>query len=97
MEQLLGHGVGLRGGTWTYTGDRTVKFRLHGVRMVDDLAVSGHAVWKRYGEVANVDLRVAGRRPAGSTGSWDTRRVGATAVLTGRLDGNRVRLRLPAP
>ena len=27
-----GHGVGLRGGTWTYTGGRTMKFRLHGVR-----------------------------------------------------------------
>ena len=68
-----GHGVGLRGGTWTYTGDRTVKFRLHGVRMVDDLAVSGRAVWKRYGEVANVDLTVSGAATGRLAGSWDTR------------------------
>ena len=92
-----GHGVGLRGGTWNYTGDRTTKFRLHGVRMVDDLAVSGRAVWKRYGEVVNVDLTVSGAATGRLAGSWDTRRVDATAVLTGRLDGNRVRVRLAAP
>ncbi len=51
-----GHGVGLRGGTWTYTGGRTVRFRLDGVRLVRDLAVSGRAVWDRYGETVAVDL-----------------------------------------
>jgi hypothetical protein len=43
-----GHGVGLRGGTWRYTGGDVVRFRLHGVRLVSDLAVSGRVVWHRY-------------------------------------------------
>ncbi len=92
-----GHGVGLRGGTWTYTGDRTVKFRLHGVRQVDDLAVSGQAVWepvRRGGHRGPAGRRRGDRAPQGP---WDTRRVGARAVLTGRFDGTRVRVRLPAP
>ena len=93
-----GHGVGLRGGTWTYTGDRT-----HEVPAARRAAWSttwpsaARAVWKRYGEVVNVDLTVSGAATGRLAGSWDTRRVGATAVLTGRLDGNRVRLRLAAP
>ena len=91
------HGVGLRGGTWTYTGGKIVRFRLHGVRQVDDLAVSGSAVWDRYGETVTVDLQVAGAATGRFTGSWDTRRVGATAVLTGRVGGSQVRVRLPAP
>ncbi|GAB3196247.1 alpha/beta fold hydrolase [Nocardioides hungaricus] len=43
-----GRGVGLRGGTFTYTGSAVVRFRLRGVRLVDDLAVSGRVVWDRY-------------------------------------------------
>jgi pimeloyl-ACP methyl ester carboxylesterase len=43
-----GHGVGLRGGTFAYTGSAVVTFRLHDVRLVDDLAVSGRVVWDRY-------------------------------------------------
>ena len=38
-----GHGFGLRGGRWSYTGDRTTVFHLHGVRLTSDLAVSGTA------------------------------------------------------
>ena len=40
-NNYCGHGVGLRGGTWRYRGGRVVHFRLDGVRLVDDLAVSG--------------------------------------------------------
>lgn len=43
-----GHGVGLRGGTFRYTGGAVVTFRLDEVRLVDDLAVSGRVVWDRY-------------------------------------------------
>lgn len=43
-----GHGVGLRGGTFRYSGSAVVRFRLDGVRLVDDLAVSGPVVWDRY-------------------------------------------------
>ncbi len=92
-----GHGVGLRGGTWTYSGGRTVSFDLDGVRMVDDLAVSGSAVWDRYAETAVVDLDLAGSLAGHLTGRWDTRATDARAVLRGRIGGDRVRLVLPAP
>ena len=54
-----GHGVGLRGGTFRYTGGAVVRFRLDDVRLVDDLAVSGRVVWDRYAE--KVTLRVTTR------------------------------------
>ena len=89
-----GHGVGLRGGTWRYAGDPVVRFRLSGVRLLPDLAVSGTAVWDRYAETMTVSLDL----PRGHlAGSWDTRALGADAVLTGRLDGRRVHISLPAP
>jgi hypothetical protein len=92
-----GHGVGLRGGTWTYRGGRVVHFRLHGVRLVADLPVSGRMVWDRYAETARVALTVAGAAAGHLTGRWDTRAVGATALLRGRLGGAPVGLRVPAP
>jgi hypothetical protein len=91
------HGVGLRGGTWTYRGGRVVDFRLEDVRLVSDLAVSGRAVWDRYGERVKVRLVLAGAARGVLAGRWDTREVSATAVLAGRVDGAQVRLRLPAP
>jgi hypothetical protein len=92
-----GHGVGLRGGTWSYRG-APVAFRLDGVRLVRGLTVSGTATWDRYGEELTVDLAVGGRGPRGRLrGHWDTRSRGAVAVLRGVLDGTRVRLRFPAP
>lgn len=45
-----GHGVGLRGGRFTYTGNVVTRFRLHRVRLVEDLPVSGRVVWYRYRE-----------------------------------------------
>jgi pimeloyl-ACP methyl ester carboxylesterase len=92
-----GHGVGLRGGTWTYTGD-PVDFRLSGVRLARGLSVSGRALWDRYAETMTVRLRVAGHGRTGwLRGSWDTRRTGARAVLAGTLDGARFRVSIPAP
>ena len=75
-----------------------MRFRLDGVRLVRDLAVSGTATWDRYAERMTVDLAVRGRAARGRLrGHWDTRARGAVAVLQGRLDGTRVRLRFPAP
>jgi pimeloyl-ACP methyl ester carboxylesterase len=89
-----GHGVGLRGGTWRYTGDRVVRFRLAGVRLLPGLPVSGTAVWDRDSWTMTVSLDVAGGH---LTGGWDTRASGADALLSGRLDGHRVRISVPAP
>ena len=89
-----GHGFGLRGGTWRYTGDPVVRFRLSGVRLLPDLPVSGTAVWDRYAATMTVSLDL----PRGHlAGSWDTRTPGVEAVLSGRLDGRRVRISLLAP
>ena len=90
-------GVGLRGGTWTYTGD-PVHFRLHKVRLMRGQTVSGKAAWNRYRHRMTVDLTLRGTGPHGHlVGRWDTRAVGAVAVLTGKLDGVDVRLSFPAP
>jgi pimeloyl-ACP methyl ester carboxylesterase len=90
-------GVGLRGGSWTYRGDRVVTFRLRDVRLVRDLAVSGRAVWDRYAETLDVDLDLSGAVDGRLHGRWDTRGVGALATLRGRLGGERVRTVAPAP
>ena len=93
-----GHGVGLRGGTWTYTGDRVVTFRLTGVRLARGLSVSGTAVWDRYGETMRVDLTLRTHgRPGHVRGSWATRRPQARAHLTGSLDGARFMASFAAP
>ncbi len=93
-----GHGVGLHGGTWSYTGNRRTVFRLHGVRLVRDLAVSGRATWYRYQRRLAVDLRVTGAGHTGRLhGHWDTRALGARATLRGTVDGHATVVTFGAP
>jgi pimeloyl-ACP methyl ester carboxylesterase len=93
-----GHSPGLRGGRWSYTGDRTTVFHLHGVRLTRDLAVSGSATWRRYGNRLRVDLRVAGHGRHGRLhGHWATRQEGARATLHGRFGGHPVSVTFRAP
>lgn len=94
-NNYTGEGVGLYGGTFSYDGNAITTLRLHSVRFTRDLAISGTAVWDRYGNRLRVDLAV----PGGGRlqGSWATRARGAAAVLTGRLDGMPVRVALAAP
>ena len=93
-----GHGRGLRGGTWRYTGYQTVHFALRRVQLIDGHRVSGAATWDREAKTVTVDLRLGGRGPHGRLrGAWDTRAEGAAAVLRGHLDGTPVRVRVPAP
>ncbi len=93
-----GHDVGLRGGHWSYTGDRTTVFHLHGVRLTSDLAVSGTATWRRYANRLSVNLQI---RAPGHTGRlhgvWATRQFRARATLRGVLDGHRIAVEFPAP
>jgi hypothetical protein len=89
-----GHGVGLRGGTWSYGGDRVVRFWLDRVRLVEGLAVSGTATWDRTAETMSVALDLADGR---LTGTWDTREPGAVARLKGILGGQPVELTVAAP
>ena len=79
------------------TPTRRSGFRLHGLRFVRDVAVSGRARWERRARAfppacgspacaADAADRLAGR-PAGTR----------SATITGRLGGRAVRLRMPAP
>jgi pimeloyl-ACP methyl ester carboxylesterase len=93
-----GHSRGLRGGRWSYTGNRTTVFHLHGVRLTNDLAVSGTATWKRYARTMRVDLTVTGHGRQGRLlGRWDTRRQGARATMQGTFAGHPVRVAFRAP
>jgi pimeloyl-ACP methyl ester carboxylesterase len=93
-----GVGFGLRGGRWSYGGDKVVRFHLHRVRLVPGVAVSGTATWDRYANVMRVRLRLGGSGPHGRLhGSWATRRPGALAVLSGRVGSHPVRLTFAAP
>ncbi len=93
-----GEGFGLRGGHWTYGGDHVTTFRLNRVRLVPGVAVSGTARWARYGHRMTVNLKLRGAGPHGwLRGTWNTRSVAATAVLVGKLSGQRVRLTFRAP
>jgi len=104
-NNFLGSGVGLYGGTWSYTGDAVTTFRLSGVRLTDDLAVSGTVVWARYAHMVQVRLRIGpvggNQTPAAITGSirssWPTRAPGATAVLVGVLNGKPLCASMAAP
>ena len=93
-----GHSVGLRGGTWSYTGDRTTVFHLHGVRLASDVAVSGTATWQRYANRMSVHLTVsAAGRHGRLHGSWATRTRGADATLRGSFGGRPVAAVFEAP
>lgn len=60
-----GLGVGLRGGSFRYTGSAVVRFRLDKVRLVEDLAVSGRVVWDRYVEKVTLHVTAHDRRHSG--------------------------------
>jgi pimeloyl-ACP methyl ester carboxylesterase len=102
-------GIGLRGGTWSATGDGLVTFTLNKYRLVNDLAVSGTITWRRNGNhlvtvnlttlgTTNSGTAVAGSPITGSlTGSWDGRAAGSVATLTGTLGGQSVTASLTAP
>ncbi len=93
-----GTGVGLHGGRWSYSGDDTVVFRLHRVALVPGVLVSGRARWNTARNRMSVHLRVTGPGPHGRLhGHWNTRSVGAPAVLGGRVGGRGVRVRFLAP
>ena len=40
FDNYSGSGHGLHGGTWSYTGNKVVHFRMKNVRLTRDLAVS---------------------------------------------------------
>jgi hypothetical protein len=108
LQTYASTGTGLRGGTWSSAGDHRVTLRLKGIRLTNDLAVSGTVVWARYGHRATVDLRVTQLDAHGHAvrtdhvggrlaGTWDTRAAGAHVSLTGRQGGHAVAYHFLAP
>ena len=90
-------GVGLRGGTFTTTGLDLVRFRLDGLRWVENLAVSGRVVWDRASGEVTANVTCAGASDCRLTVTWNYNETHAVATVTGRIDGERVSLTLPAP
>lgn len=92
-------GRGLQGGRFTTTGLRNVRWRLHGVRWVNDVAVSGRMSWKR--PIGLVRARLSTRGSGASSGhlvlKWSEAKQDARATVRGRLGGRRINFTMRAP
>jgi pimeloyl-ACP methyl ester carboxylesterase len=108
FDNYSGSGHGLHGGTWSYTGDKVVHFRVRNLRLTRDLAVSGHVTWARYRHTVVARLDISRVRPRGGgvlpspvngqlVARWDSRAFGAQATIHGRLGGHNLVARLRAP
>ncbi len=94
-----GGGVGLRGGTFTYTGDDITRFRADGLKFVRDVAVDGAVRWNRdTGRIrAVLDVDGPGGRDGTLTITWNDWRPDALATVVGALGGRAVELTIQAP
>jgi pimeloyl-ACP methyl ester carboxylesterase len=90
-----GAGRGLRGGRWSYSGERVVRFRFRRARFARDVAVSGTATWRLSDGAVRASLRLPGRGRLRA--HWSTRRQLAVATLDGTLGGRRLRATMLAP
>jgi pimeloyl-ACP methyl ester carboxylesterase len=86
---------GLRGGRWSYTGDRVVRFRFRRARFARDVAVSGSATWRLADGAVRARLRLPGRGRLRVR--WSVQRALAVATLDGTLGERRLRARMLAP
>lgn len=96
---LSGSGVGLRGGTWSYSGGDLTVFTLRDVAFVPGVRVTGTVRW-RYstGRVrASVVARTAGGVAERLRMAWSLQVRAATARLTGTAGGRTLRLHMLAP
>jgi pimeloyl-ACP methyl ester carboxylesterase len=87
------HGPGLRGGSFTTTGDSPIQLKLSGIRFVGDAPASGSGHWAP--GTGNLSGRLAVTTPAGAkvnvSLSWSQRSTAARATIGGAV------LTLPAP
>jgi hypothetical protein len=93
-------GVGLRGGTFDVEGPylslRPLVLHVHGVRFVEDVAVSGRVEWRRRAGMLTAVLRVRGPDGTGRLRIVSpTDRFGDEATLRGVLGGRRIDLTMP--
>jgi len=86
---------GLRGGRWSWSGDRFVRFRFRRARFTRDVLVNGRASWRLGTGSVRARLTIPGHGTFRA--HWNVRRRLATARLSGRLDGHRLRATVLAP
>jgi hypothetical protein len=86
---------GLRGGRWSYKGDRVVRFRFRRTRFARDVPVSGTATWRLSDGAVRASLRLPGHGRLRA--HWSMQRRLAVATLEGRLEGRRLRATMLAP
>jgi hypothetical protein len=95
-----GKGLGLRGGSWSYTQPGWVaRWSLSGVRWTKDLAVSGSAVWDQKNGAIRTHLTFTGRDGAAGdlTATWNDRDHDAVATVKGTIGKRVVSATMPAP
>jgi hypothetical protein len=97
-------GVGLRGGTFSFSSTSLLPFprnvwriRLNGSRFTKDLAVTGGGTVPRGAGTARVSLRLSGVASGRVVLRWSTRAPQARARITGTINGRTVELATPAP
>ena len=92
-------GVGLRGGTFSYSGDPVVRFRLKDDRWVDDLPVTGTVTWHR--DTGDITAALKATTPEGKqarlTLAWSDWAEQGTVAITGKVGPRPVVITVPAP
>ena len=93
-----GVGVGLRGGTWSYTGDDHTTFHFVSTRLVPGVSVTGRADWivPTGAVTATITVRSSGTSERIHM-SWSLNRQRARAVITGTAGGRVLHARMLAP
>jgi pimeloyl-ACP methyl ester carboxylesterase len=90
---------GLRGGAWSYSGDRTTRFEFAGARFVQDVRVTGNATWNL--DSGRITGTVLTQGPGGLPGrirfSWSLAQPHGIAQLRGRVGGNALDATMTAP
>jgi len=88
------HGLGLRGGTWRYSGWPQAAITLRSVELYDGFPVSGRVSWDVDGSELTATVRAEGQT---WTASWNTQATGAQATMTRVGDGGARTVRFLAP
>jgi hypothetical protein len=100
LDMFTSHGVGLRGGTFFTSGvSPRVRWKLNGVRWVDDVPVYGRIRWDRSTGATDADVTLEGGGVPASVLhlAWNDWQPHATARVTGTVGGHPVDLVIPAP
>jgi hypothetical protein len=90
---------GLRGGSWSYSGDRRTTFAFDDARFVNDVRVTGFATWNL--DTGRITGTVKTRGPGGLPGrirfSWSLEQAHGIAQLRGTVGGHRLDATMLAP